>query len=107
MIKDKKLNMEDAGDMYRQAEDYQKWLDYREKAHLTRPSNLNAIKLIEARQAKGDPKLSYELNKQLINSLQNKIPEIVKNKTLREKFLAIVRHNEDAFKEQKVLEAHI
>jgi hypothetical protein len=33
MIKNKKLDMEDAGDMYRQAEDYQKWLDYREKAH--------------------------------------------------------------------------
>jgi hypothetical protein len=39
MIKNKKLNMKDAGDMYRQAEDYQKWLDFREKAHKTHPSN--------------------------------------------------------------------
>ena len=74
MIKNQKLNMKDAGDMYRHAEDYQKWLDFRENAYKKHQSNQNAIKLIEARQAKGDAKLAYQANKELINRLEEKIP---------------------------------
>ncbi len=93
-LKKMMTGIEYESDVYRYDQECDQWLQKCELNYIkNKIDNTTAINVIEAQQVCGNLADAYEINKQLINSLGNKISDIVENRILKNKFKEILRDN--------------